>query len=168
AGRRRCIRRAARALRPSRLRPVALRCGAPPLAYNAAMTPSSASWLAALRNGLHVPWTTVLLIFAINTGVAGVMWIEDTRPFWHPFVSTQCFGFSIAYCVAVAAPWNKRWPVARLIGAVAVGAIIGMLLVIVVKRYTPAFIASDLRLFGLTMVTAFFNGVFVSLFFLLK
>ncbi|HZQ60305.1 MAG TPA: histidine kinase [Casimicrobiaceae bacterium] len=132
------------------------------------MTPSSASWLAALRNGLHVPWTTVLLIFAINTGVAGVMWIEDTRPFWHPFVSTQCFGFSIAYCVAVAAPWNKRWPVARLIGAVAVGAIIGMLLVIVVKRYTPAFIASDLRLFGLTMVTAFFNGVFVSLFFLLK
>jgi hypothetical protein len=71
---------------------------------------SSARWSGQLAAGLRVSWLTVLLIAAINTGIAGVLWIEDPRPFWHPFVSVQCFGFAIAYCVNVASPWEKRWP----------------------------------------------------------
>src|SRR5206468_2890729 len=72
-------------------------------------------WLAPLAAGLRVSWLTVLLIAAINTGIAGILWIEDPRPFWHPLISAQCFGFAIAYCVNVASPWEKSRPLARLI-----------------------------------------------------
>jgi len=130
--------------------------------------PATAPWYAPLRAGLRVSWGTVLLIAAINTGFAGILWIEDTRPFWHPLVSAQCFGFSIAYCVNVAAPWEQRWPVARLAAAVAVGAVIGMLLVILIKGYTLADLQERAKLFWLTMATGFFNGLFVGLFFLIK
>jgi sensor histidine kinase YesM len=131
-------------------------------------TRSTAPWYAPLRAGLSVSWGTVLLIAAINTGFAGILWIEDPRPFWHPFVSAQCFGFSIAYCVNVASPWERRWPVARLAAAVAVGAVIGMLLVILVKGYTVADLQERAKLFWLTLATGFFNGLFVGLFFLIK
>ncbi|MEP7205914.1 MAG: histidine kinase [Casimicrobiaceae bacterium] len=134
------------------------------------MAPASTRFprLDALRAGLRVTWTTVLLIAAINTGIAALLWIEDARPFWHPLISAQLFGFSIAYCVNVVSPWEKRWPVARLIAAVAAGTIIGMGLVIVVKGYSTAYMHERLKFFGLTMMTGFTNGLFVSLFFLFK
>jgi sensor histidine kinase YesM len=122
----------------------------------------------ALAAGLRVSWLTVLLIAAINTGIAGILWIEDTRPFWHPLVSAQCFGFAIAYCVNAASPWEKSWPVARLIAAVAIGTLIGMLLVILVKGYTLDYIVEKHGTFGLTIATGFVNGLFVGLFFLIK
>lgn len=120
----------------------------------------------SLRCGLQVPWLTVLLIAAINTGIAGVLWIDDPRPFWQPLISVQCFGFSIAYCVSVASPWDKRHPVARL--AVAIGSLIAMLLVIAVKGYPLDHVTSRFRYFALTTLTGFTNGLFVSLFFMLK
>jgi len=123
---------------------------------------------AALAAGFRVSRLTLLLIAAINTGIAGILWIEDVRPFWHPLVSAQCFGFAIAYCVNVASPWEKSWPVARLIAAVAVGALIGMLLVILVKGYTLDYIVSTQKIFALTLATGFINGLFVGLFFLIK
>jgi sensor histidine kinase YesM len=122
----------------------------------------------ALAGGFRVSWVTVLLIAAINTGIAGLLWIEDDRPFWHPLVSAQCFGFAIAYCVNVAAPWEKAWPVLRLVAAVAVGTIIGMALVIVAKQYSLDYILEKQKTFGLTMATGFLNGLFVGLFFLIK
>jgi sensor histidine kinase YesM len=125
-------------------------------------------WYAPLRAGFHVSWLTLLLIAAINTGIAGVLWIEDPRPFWHPFVSAQCFGFAIAYCVNVAKPWRGQRPVLRLAIAVAIGAAAGMLLVILVKGYTLADLHERARLFALTVFTGFVNGLFVSLFFVLK
>jgi sensor histidine kinase YesM len=124
--------------------------------------------MAALVAGFRVSWPTVLLIAAINTGIAGLLWIEDTRPFWHPLVSAQCFGFAIAYCVNVASPWEKTWPVARLMGAVAAGTALGMLLVMAVKGYSYADFIARPKLFGLTLVAAFANGLFVGLFFLIK
>ncbi|HET9763958.1 MAG TPA: hypothetical protein VFR50_10595, partial [Casimicrobiaceae bacterium] len=39
-------------------------------------------------------WQIIALIIAINTGYAGMMSIEDTRPFWHPFITAQCLGLS--------------------------------------------------------------------------
>ena len=33
------------------------------------------------------PGSRSLLIVAINTGIAAILWIEDPRPFWHPFVT---------------------------------------------------------------------------------
>jgi sensor histidine kinase YesM len=133
------------------------------------MAPSvRSSWLAALAAGLRVSWTTVLLIAAINTGFAALLWVEDTRPFWHPLVTAQCFGFAIAYCVNVASPWDRRQPVLRLVAAVAVGTLLGMLLVILLKGYTLADLEQRAKLFGLTMFSGFGNGLFVSLFFLLK
>jgi hypothetical protein len=131
-------------------------------------THSSARWFAPLAAGLRVSWLTVLLIAAINTGIAALLWIEDPRPFWHPLVSAQCFGFAIAYCVNVASPWEKRWPVARLIAAVAIGTIIGMLLVFLVKGYTLVDVQDRAKTFALTLVTGFVNGMFVGLFFLFK
>ena len=44
-----------------------------------------------------VSWQTLLLIVAINTGIAAVLWIDDPRPFWHPLITAQLFGLSIAY-----------------------------------------------------------------------
>jgi sensor histidine kinase YesM len=129
---------------------------------------SSAAWYTPLVAGLRVSWLTLLLIAAINTGIAGVLWIEDPRPFWHPLVSAQCFGFAIAYCVNVAAPWDKKRPVWRLAAAVAVGAAAGMLLVILVKGYTLADLRERASLFALTVATGYVNGLFVSLFFVLK
>jgi LytS/YehU family sensor histidine kinase len=80
----------------------------------------------------------------------------------------QCFGFAIAYCVNVASPWEKSWPVARLVAAVAVGTLLGMLLVVLVKGYTLVDLQDRAKTFGLTLFTGFVNGLFVSLFFLIK
>lgn len=124
--------------------------------------------LAALRAGISVSWLTVLLIAAINTGFAALLWIEDPRPFWHPLVTAQCFGFSIAFCVNAASPWEKPWPVARMVCAVAVGALLGMLLTVLVKGYTLAELHERSKLFALTLVSGFTNGLFVGLFFLIK
>jgi len=127
-----------------------------------------ARYRPALAAGFRVSWQTVLLIAAINTGIAGLLWIEDARPFWHPLVSAQCFGFAIAYCVNVASPWKRSKPVVRLLGAVAVGALIGMLLVILVKRYSLDHIFAERKTFALTLAAGFVNGMFVGLFFLIK
>jgi hypothetical protein len=50
----------------------------------------------ALRRGLDFKWTTLLLILAINTGIAGLLWIDDTRPFWHPLITAHSYGVLIA------------------------------------------------------------------------
>ena len=59
-----------------------------------ATRPTLRVWLA---RGLRASWPTIALIAAINTGIAGVLWIEDPRPFWHPLVTVQICGFVIAY-----------------------------------------------------------------------
>src|SRR5689334_10430771 len=90
----------------------------------------------ALARGFDFRWTTVLMIAAINSGIAVVLWVDDTRPFWHPFLTVQLMGFCIAYCVNAAAPWAKPRPILRLMLAVAIGTLIGLALTIVVKGYT--------------------------------
>ena len=45
-----------------------------------------------LRRGLDFSWSTLLLIVAINTGIAAVLWIDDPRPFWHPLLTVQVYG----------------------------------------------------------------------------
>jgi signal transduction histidine kinase len=124
--------------------------------------------LAALAAGFRASWLTVLLLAAINTGIAAVLWIGDVRPFWHPFVTVQLVGFAIAYCVNVACPWDKPRPILRLAIAVAVGALIGMALTIVVKGYTWDDLAARPGFFGMSVLTGFLNGLFVSLFFYVK
>jgi hypothetical protein len=78
------------------------------------------------------------LIVAINTGVAAILSLDDARPFWHPFISAQSFGLSIAYAVNAASPWDKPRPVWRLIVAVAIGTAIGVALLIAIKGYVIA------------------------------
>ncbi len=121
-----------------------------------------------LAAGLRASLLSVALIAAINTGIAAVLWIDDTRPFWQPLVTCQLYGFSIAYCVNVASPWNKTHPIRRLALAVAAGVLIGVTLVIVVKGYDRAWIQAHWTTFGWNMFTAFLNGLFVSLFFYVK
>ena len=124
--------------------------------------------LAALLRGAHASWITIALIAAINTGIAGVLWIDDMRPFWHPLVSVQIQGFSIAYCVNVARPWDSDHPLRQLIVAVCVGSIVGIVLVILVKGYSWAYVVERRSNFLFNVVVAFFNGIFVSLFFYVK
>ncbi|MFI4925921.1 MAG: sensor histidine kinase [Vicinamibacteria bacterium] len=126
--------------------------------------------LAALVRGARASWVTIALIAALNTGIAGVLWIspEDVRPFWHPFVSAQLQGFSIAYCVNVARPWDSDHPLRRLLVAVAIGSVLGVLLVILVKGYSWSHVLSGKGNFLFNLVVAFFNGVFISLFFYVK
>jgi sensor histidine kinase YesM len=133
----------------------------------ASTTAPSPIW-AALARGFRASWITIALIAAINTGIAGVLWIEDARPFWHPLLTAQLQGFAIAYCVNVARPWDSDHPLRRLIVAVAVGAVLGTLFVILVKQYPWAHVLERHRNFGFNVVVAFFNGLFVSLFFYVK
>ena len=133
-------------------------------------------WWAAVFAGLRcVSWQTLALILAINTAVAAILYIEETRAFWHPFVTAQCFGLSIAYMVNAASPWEKTHPVWRLVLAVAIGVAVGYTLVWLVKGvligekgYTLVELVSDPHKFGWTLFGGFSNGLFVSLIFLLK
>lgn len=122
-----------------------------------------------------VSWRTFALILAINTGYAAILSIEDTRPFWHPFISAQCFGLSIAYFVNAISPWEKTHPVWRLVFAAALGSMIGMALVISIKGYGLGVegyglseIAAHPHTFVWTLIGAFCNGLFVGLLFLFK
>jgi len=131
--------------------------------------------LAALQAGFRASPLTVLLIVAINIGYAAIQSIEDPRPFWHPLLSAQCLGLSIAYAVNVASPWERTRPVWRLIAAVAIGTLVGFTLIVLIKGYVlaldgydvNAFVA-DTKKFWWTMLSGFGNGMFVGLFFLLK
>ena len=99
--------------------------------------PLTETWTEALVRGFRVRPTILFLIAAMNTAIALLVWVEDPRPFWHPFVSVQLSGFAVAYCVNVAAPWNKRHPIPRLALAVAVGSLliqiggVGLIVVVV-------------------------------------
>jgi LytS/YehU family sensor histidine kinase len=121
-----------------------------------------------LIEGFRFNWQTFLLIAAINTGIAAVLWIDDTRPFWHPFVTVQLNGFAIAYCINVAAPWDKHSPIIRLAVASAIGALIGLLLVILVKRYSIEYAQQHMMSFAYNVFAAFYNGVLISMIFLVK
>ena len=119
--------------------------------------------LAALAAGFHASLLTVLLLAAINTGIAAVLWIGDPRPFWHPFVTVQLVGFAIAYCVNVACPWDKSRPIPRLAIAVCIGSLIGLVLTIIVKGYTWDDLMARPGFFAMNVVTAFLNGRKLSL-----
>lgn len=141
-------------------------------------TPTLSPWWAPIFAGLHgVSWRGLGLIVAINTGVALLLFTEETRAFWHPFISAQSVGLSIAYAVNAAQPWESPHPLRRLIGAVAAGTVVGMLLLLSIKGYIvgdPEYRLGDLhghgapmRFFG-TAVSSLVLGLCVSLFFLLK
>ena len=113
--------------------------------------------------------STLLLIAAINTGIALVLWIDDTRPFWHPLLTVQLYGFSIAYCVNVAAPWDHETTAAPpALAAALIGALIGVVLVIVVKGYSPTYVRERAAFFLYNVFAAFGNGLLISLIFYVK
>jgi len=136
------------------------------------MTPPLSRRIASLRallaRGLQVDRRTVLLLAAINTGIAAVLWIDDMRPFWHPLLTVQLYGFAIAYCVNAASPWTVRRPILRLVVAVAIGTIIGLVLTIIAKGYTLAHVAEHAGTFGWNVFAGFANGLFISLFFYVR
>ena len=126
--------------------------------------------LSGLRG---VSWQSIALILAINFGFAAILWIDDERTFWHPLITAQCFGLPIAYAVNAARPWEQARPVWRLIPAVALGTIVGISLLILVKipllhMYTWAELFDHVGKWAWTAFSGFTNGLFVSLFFLLK
>ncbi|HEX6945708.1 MAG TPA: histidine kinase [Casimicrobiaceae bacterium] len=128
-----------------------------------------ATFAHALRRGLRFRWSTLFLIAAMNTGIALLLWVEDPRPFWHPFVSAMISGFAIAYCVNAAAPWERpsngvRW----LVAAVAIGSAVALVLIILVKQYDLAYIAARKGSFAGNFFSSFFLGVMISLFFYVR
>lgn len=145
----------------------------------ATLAPSPpATVLTALAGGFRVSWLTALLIFAVNTGIAALLYTEEmSRPFFHPFITAQSFGLSIAYAVNVAKPWRSAHPFRRLIGAVAAGTALGIVLVLFIKGYVvadPEYRVGNLHGHGSpgqflgTGISAFIMGLCVSLFFMLK
>ncbi len=127
-----------------------------------AARPTLRAWLT---RGLRASWPTIALIAAINTGIAGVLWIEDPRPFWHPLLTVQICGFMIAYCVNVARPWESGRPIRTLAAAVAIASFIGIVLVILAKGYSWEYVVAKHSTFLLSLVAAFVNGLAVSLIF---
>ena len=112
-----------------------------------------------LLDAFRVNPLTLLLIAAINTGIALVLWIDDTRPFWQPLLTVQLYGFSIAYCVNVAKPWDHEKPLRRLVAAALIGSLIGVVLVIVVKGYSPTYVRERAAFFLYNVFAAFGNGL---------
>jgi sensor histidine kinase YesM len=139
------------------------------MALMSASSPSARNdVLSALVRGFHFRWQTFLIIVLLNTGIAATYWIEDPRPFWHPFITVQACGLAIAYCINVALPWQSARPLLRLVIAVVVGSTLGHVLTILLKGYSPQYVLSNPRTFVLSYIAAILNGLFVSLFFLLK
>ena len=124
--------------------------------------------LAWLRRGLAFSWPTLFLILAINTAIGGVLWIGDPRPFWQPLITAHCYGLSIAYCVNAARPWESARPVRTLALTVALGALIGMVLIIVIKSYPLAYVRREAGFFASNVVIAWGNGLLISLMFYVK
>ena len=124
----------------------------------------------SLRAGFRFNWTTLLLIVAVDTGVALLLWTgeHEGRPFWQPLVTTQLTGLAIAYCVNVAAPWRSGAPLRRLAIATFIGSLIGLVLVIVVKGYSFAHIRTEPMSFVFNVVASFLIGFSISLFFYVK
>ena len=121
-----------------------------------------------LLAGFRFNWSTFLLIAAINTGIALVLWIDDVRPFWHPLLTVQLYGFSIAYCVNIAAPWDHDKPLRRLALAACIGSLIGVVLVIVFKGYPLDYVRERISFFFYNAFAAFGNGLLISLIFYVK
>jgi signal transduction histidine kinase len=136
-----------------------------------------AAWWSWILAGFRGPWQTIALILAINSAAAALLYTEETRPFWHPFISAQSIGLSIAYAVNAAQPWDTAHPLRRLLVAVAGGTVLGMALLLTIKGYIigdPEYHINDLHGHGAvghfvgTGVSAFVMGLCVSLFFLLR
>ena len=121
--------------------------------------------LTWLRRGFDARLQTVLLIAGINTAIAALMSIEDSRPFWHPLISAHAFGFAIAYMLNCMRPWERAHSLLRLVAAVMMGTVLGMLLVIVFKQYEWAVVLKDHHRFLFTMLYACIYGLVVSFFF---
>jgi sensor histidine kinase YesM len=130
--------------------------------------PPAPGILAALARGFRARPLTLLLIVAINTGIALILWDNDPRPFWHPLLTVQIYGLCIAYAVNVAAPWEKPRPLLIMCIAIAIAVFAGVLLVIVVKGYSWAHVSERWNVFAWNVVTAFVNGLFFSLLFFVK
>jgi sensor histidine kinase YesM len=134
---------------------------------------TSRRWSPVFAGLRGVSWQTLVMILAINTGVAAILKIDDPRPFWQPLITAQCFGLAIAYCVNAARPWELDHPVRRLTGVVAIGTAIGFGLLILVKVvllhvYAWDELRSRSDQFAMTAFSGFTTGLFVSLFFLVK
>jgi sensor histidine kinase YesM len=123
-----------------------------------------------LLAGLHFNWATLLLILAIDTGVALVLWIDEhnTRSFWQPFLTVQLNGLAIAYCVNVAAPWDHDTPLRRLAIATLAGSLIGLVLVIVVKGYSLQYVRTMPSGFLFNVLASFVTGLSIGLMFFVK
>ena len=122
---------------------------------------------SSLRAGFSFSWTTLLLIIAIDTAIALVLWIDDPRPFWQPLLTVQLYGMSIAYCINVAAPWDHDRPLRRLAVAALVGSLIGVVLVLI-KGYPLSHVRERFGFFVMNVVAAFGNGLLISLIFYVK
>jgi len=125
-------------------------------------TPASLAWF---RRGFEAKLQTVLLIAGINTTIAALMSIEDSRPFWHPLISAHSFGFAIAYFINCFRPWEHKHAMRQLVFAVLLGTAVGMVLVIVIKQYELSVVTSDYHRFLFTMLWASMYGFLVSVFF---
>ena len=148
---------------------------ATPIANPIAVPEPSPGAFAALAGGFRVSWPTLLLILAINTAIALLLSIEDTRPFWHPFMSAQVFGLTIAYVVNAARPWGKTRPVWRLMVAVGLGTLLAIVVLVAAKGYVigdPKYhldaVRGQLPWFAWTALSAFIIGLCVSFVFLFK
>lgn len=137
------------------------------------------AWWAPIFAGFRgISWQTVALILLINTGMAAMLYTEETRPFWHPFITAQCFGLSIAYAVNAAAPWDKTHPLWRLAAAVLLGTALGLVLLILIKGYVigvegyalagPRTPYTHWHSFAGTACGAYTMGLGVAAFFMLK
>ena len=62
-----------------------------------------------------------LLLAAINTGIAAVLWIDDTRPFWHPLLTVAALRLLDRVLRQRRDAVGQARPILRLVVAVLIG-----------------------------------------------
>ncbi len=135
------------------------------------VVPASGEPPLRLATAWRVRPLSILLIACINTAIALVIWTDDMRPFWHPLLTVHLYGFCIAYFVNAVQPWKRARGFRWLLGAVVVGAVVGVALIIAIKGrivdtgYTMQDVITRWHFFAMNIVAASAAGFFISLLF---
>ncbi|MBV8660056.1 MAG: histidine kinase [Burkholderiales bacterium] len=129
------------------------------------LTQKALQWLG---RGFQLGWKIVALVALLNTALAALEGIDDTRPFIYPLITTQSTGFAIAYWVSCFRPWEARRHNTMLAIAVGCGTLTGMVINLAIKvgfgLYTVAYYVHAAPHIVLDTFWTGLNGLLISAF----
>jgi len=128
-------------------------------------TRKALQWLA---RGFRIGWKPLVLVALLNTALAALEGIDDTRPFIYPLITTQTSGLAITYWIGCFRPWEARRHNTMLAIAVGCGTLTGLVLNLAIKvwfgLYTVAYYVHAAPHIVLDTFWTGLNGLLISAF----